>query len=91
MRLEEARMSIRDPNVSFTRHCLAAAAITASEEIQFGDLIECLRRTGLPAELAATRLYVLTGRAREDDTPSSLILDPDDWEDYLRKSKLIDV
>ena len=90
MNLEEARKIIRDPNAPFTRHFLAAAAIINSKEIQFSDLIECLKRPGLPAEIASTTLYVLTGRTREDDTPSSLVLDPDNWENYLKENKLIE-
>jgi hypothetical protein len=43
----------------------------------------------LPAEYAACALYVRTQRPKQDDRIESIILDHDDWHQYLTEQKLL--
>ena len=89
MSLDEARAFLRDDNASFVRWCEAAGELCASSESSFEDWLLCLSRRGLPAETGVCRLYVATKRARTDDLINSVIVNHDDWEQYLRREKFI--
>ena len=84
MTLEEGRLVIDDQLASFSQQVQAAATIAQSKRSELSDLIRCLRRTGLPAETAATALYSRTGRpysGRIDD----FSVDPEEWTQYLAR------
>ncbi|HZR21422.1 MAG TPA: hypothetical protein VFE51_29335 [Verrucomicrobiae bacterium] len=76
---------IRDSSLTWNQHVEAAGVITSSKESSYGDLLACLRVRGLPSEWAACSLYTRTGRARQDDRIESIILDHDDWQNYLEQ------
>ena len=86
MNIKEARKIIRDGSSKFVRLVEATNEITETEEPLFDDLLACLRHPGLPSESAAIKLYLLTGRKRKDD---SVIMDYDNWREYLLKNKHI--
>jgi hypothetical protein len=88
MTLEEAKQAIRNDSSSFSDWVFAAGVLTSSQESSLEDLLACLRRTGLPSEMAATTLYVRTKRPRQDDSIHSIVLDHDDWAAYIRQYKL---
>ncbi len=89
MTLEQSQKVIRDPTADWVRWVEASNIISTSPSATFEDLIECLKRKGLPADAAVCALYVRTKRPKKDNTLEAVIHDPDDWTDYLRKSKLI--
>ena len=60
-------------------------AVADSPETPLESFIECLNRKGLPAEIAAMKLYKRTKRPG----PQSIldfITDPADWEKYLKQT-----
>ena len=87
MTIEEAKQAIQNDTASFSAWVTAAGVLTSSHESSLDDLLSCLNRRGLPAEMAATALYVRTGRARKCDTIESFVTDYADWADYLRKTR----
>jgi hypothetical protein len=86
----EARAFLNDDNAAFVRWCEAAGELCASLDSSFEDWLLCLTRRGLPAEMGACKLYVVTKRPRADDTINSIVLDHNDWRDYLRREKFIE-
>lgn len=84
MNLDEAKKIIRDDSKQFSDWVLAAAVLTSSTQSSLDDLVACLKRTGLPCEMAATTLYVRTKRPRQDETIASIILDHDNWAAYIK-------
>lgn len=86
MKLKEARQIIDSDIASFSAWVTAAGVITSSEDSTLDDLISCLGRKGLPAEMAAATLYVRTKRPREDDFIESFVVDKENWVQYLRKA-----
>jgi len=85
MTLEQAKQTIRNDSSAFSEWVFAAGLLTSSQESSLDDLLACLRRRGLPSEMAATTLYVRTKRPRSDDTIASIVLDYDDWATYLKR------
>jgi hypothetical protein len=85
MTLDEARQIIRDDSGDFSKWVFASGVLSSSEESSLDDLLACLRRRGLPSEMAATTLYVRTKRPRRDDSIASIILDYDDWRAYIKQ------
>jgi hypothetical protein len=85
MTIKEAKQVIRNDTASFSAWVTAAGVLTSSHESSLDDFLSCLKRKGLPAEMAATALYVRTGRPRSGDSIESLVVDHADWSDYLRK------
>jgi hypothetical protein len=85
MTLNDAKHIIRNDSAGFTKWVLAAGVLTSAQESTLDDLLACLKRSGLPAEMAATTLYVRTRRPRQDNTIASIILDYDDWALYLKR------
>jgi hypothetical protein len=83
MTLQEAKQTIRNDTVGFSEWVLAAGVLTSSPESSLDDLLACLKRRGLPSEMAATTLYVRTKRPRQDDSINSIILDHNDWSKWL--------
>jgi asparagine synthetase A len=83
MTLQEAKQTIRHDAGGFSEWVYAAGVLTSSRESSLADLLACLKRKGLPAEMAATTLYVRTKRPREDDSIHSIVLDHDDWSKWL--------
>jgi len=83
MTLQEAKQTIRNDAGGFSEWVYAAGVLTSSQESSLNDLLACLKRRGLPSEMAATTLYVRTKRPRQDDSISSIILDHDDWSKWL--------
>ncbi len=67
MNIDEATL-IHDDIAGFKSWVMAAATLISSRDSAYSDLLQCLRRNGLPAEMAATTLYVRTLRIRRDDT-----------------------
>jgi len=87
MTFEEAKHVIQNDGASFYDWVTAAGIITSSREAGGDDLLACLKRKGLPAEMAATTLYLRTGRPRVSDTIESFVADYADWADYLQKAR----
>jgi hypothetical protein len=85
MTLSEAKQVIRNDSSEFSEWVFAAGVLTSSQESSLDDLLACLKRRGLPSEMAATALYVRTKRPRRDDSISSIVLDHDDWAEYIRQ------
>ena len=64
MTTEEAKTIIRNDAASFHDWAVAAGTLSESSESSLDDLVACLKRKGLPAELAATALtFELTALA----------------------------
>ena len=81
---EDARRYLRDDEAGFFLWCEAAAVLCNSPDSLFEDLLLCLSRRGLPAESGACKLYAVTHRPLRDDTVDTLVLDEQDWRDYLK-------
>jgi len=88
MTLQQARQAIRDDHGGFSEWVFAAGVLTSCQDSSLDDLVACLKRTGLPSEMAATTLYLRTKRRRQDDTVASIILDHDDWAAYIHAHNL---
>lgn len=88
MTLAQAKHLIADDEAKFQDWVHATAVITSSPESSFEDIIECLKRRGLPAEMAATALYSRTKRERAAGSIEAFIVDADDWKDYIKQSGL---
>lgn len=84
MTLDDAREIIRDRSSSFPRQVEAAALIAGSKRSELNDLIRCLHLRGLPAETAATALYMRTGRPYSGDV-TDFSVEPGDWSRYLAR------
>jgi len=84
MSIDEARRAIADDNAGFEKWVLAAGVIASADASSLEDLVRCLRRRGLPSEIAATALYVRTGRPRTGDSIQCLVLDEKDWSAYVQ-------
>lgn len=82
MDLAEARSIIAAPNSSFADKFAAASVIVGSESVETIDLLSCLELGGVIAEMAAMRLHMITGRARDHDK-LGVYLDRSNWEAYL--------
>lgn len=89
MTLEDARKIIRDDAAQWSAWAEAAGVLAQSHESSFEDLLECLKRRGLPAETAVCALYVRTKRPRKDKSIASVVLDYNDWSDYLKRERLV--
>ena len=89
MSIETAITVLRDANANWTKKVEAAGELTSSGETPLEYLVDCLKIRGLPAEMAATKLYVRTKRPREDNSITSVVLDFDDWSDYLKRTGLL--
>jgi hypothetical protein len=83
MTLHEARLVILDDSESFYNWVHAASAISSCKESTLDDLIMCLKRRGLPAEMAATSLYLRTKRP-EADSVENMSVDFADWINYAK-------
>jgi hypothetical protein len=62
----------------------AAATLTSSPGASLDDLISCLSRGQLPAELASIALHHRTGRSPRCPGPTGFITDPADWTAYVQ-------
>ncbi len=82
--LAKASAVILDAAAGFKSWVEASGILTSSNEVPLERLLLCLKRRGLPAEFAAMKLYVRTGRPRTDTSPLSFIMDYADWQDYLK-------
>jgi len=82
MDIHEAQKVIRDDNASFIDHVLAAGILSTTKETPLDDLLVCLKRGGLMAEMAACTLYNRTKRERAKGEP--FVMDLDDWTRYLK-------
>jgi hypothetical protein len=85
MTIEEARSTISNDGATFQDWVLAAAVLSSAKESSLEDIIGCLKRRGLPAEMAATALYARTRRPQATDSIESLIMEPEDWRNYVRR------
>ncbi|MDC0719983.1 hypothetical protein [Nannocystis bainbridge] len=86
MELAEALRAIRDPQRPPLDHIAAANTIVhaSQEEVGIDDLLECLRRGHIAADLAAYALNVRLGRrTAEQITAEDNIVDVDFWLRYL--------
>ena len=86
MDIATAQSVIRARESSLTERLEAVRSIAESDEVQPADLLECLDLHGICAELAAMKLHLLTGRAR-DNGVVGVYLDRQSWEDYLRNER----
>lgn len=84
MTTDEAISVIRDAKSTFEKCVEAAGVLTQSESTPLNYLVECLKRRGLPAEIAAMRLYKITNRPGPK-TPYEFIADHDDWAAYVKQ------
>ena len=89
MTLEEAQCLIRNDKAGFAELAHAAVEIASSSDSTFQDLLICLKRNGYTAEIAATALYVRTKRPQIPPDITGVVLDYDDWRNYLFEKKLI--
>jgi hypothetical protein len=80
----EAIETIREPNSTFGKYVEAAGILAETESTPLDFLVECLFRKGLPAEIAAMKLYIRTNRSRPK-TPGDFISDPENWKNYLKE------
>jgi hypothetical protein len=87
MSLDEARRIIQDGSSPFPHLVMATAVLISSDQSTLQDLVACLKYKGLPAETAATALYVRTKRSRPDDSMESIVTDYSDWVTYLRLNR----
>ena len=88
MTIEEAIAIIRNPQSSFEDCIKAADCFVVSKETPLIYLVECLKRKGLCAEIAATNLYARTKRPRPDKTIHGICFDPEGWTNYLKQMNL---
>ena len=80
MTFEEARKVIMYDNSEFSECCTASITLCNSEKSSYEDWLLCLTRSGIPAEVAACKLYAETERPWD----TSLIdLDIESWRNYL--------
>ena len=91
LEVSEARRLIRDPEQDAIVH--VAAANTLLEEcrdptkVSLEDLLECVRRGHVAAEMGAYALNLRLGRRSEDEiTPEDSITDIDFWLRYIDES-----
>ncbi|WAS98894.1 hypothetical protein [Nannocystis punicea] len=85
MELAEALRAIRDPQRLPMVHVAAADTLVhaSPEEVGVDDLLECLRRGHIAAELAAYALNLRLGRrSAEQITAEDNIVDVDYWIRY---------
>ena len=82
MTLDEARSIVSTSQSAFARQVEAAAVIAESKRSELRDLIRCLRLGGLPAETAATALYLRTARPYSGNV-EEFSTDAVDWSRYL--------
>lgn len=78
MTLAIARDVLADQTAEYTRLYEAACAVAGSADSGYDDLLSCLKRGGIAAEIAALALHKRTGRTAEP-----LIYDAADWSAYL--------
>jgi hypothetical protein len=86
MSLLEARETLHNAESAYTRLYEAALAIVAAKESTIDNLLDCLRRGGIAAEIAAMKLHKLTNRPVENGWPALLVNDAEDWEAYLKST-----
>jgi hypothetical protein len=86
MTLEEAKSVIENDSATFKDWVHATGVLAASQDSTLDDLIACLKRRGLPAEMAATSLYARTKRPRSDSI-ESVVLDAADWTAYVKQMR----
>jgi hypothetical protein len=86
MSTEEAIKTIRDLDSTFDECVKAAGVLADSPTTPIRMLVECLKRRGLPAEIAAMKLYVRTNRPKPK-SPSEFIANYEDWLNYLETAK----
>ena len=87
MSIDEAIQVIRNPESAFNDCVEAAGLLADTPETPLMYLVECLKRGGLPAELAAMKLYLRTGRPRWDASVEGVILNHDDWLNYINRQQ----
>ena len=89
MCLADAKWLIARHNVPWAATVEAAGVITNSSEATFEDLLELLKIHGLPQEWAAIALYKRTKRPRDYQRAKPIIMDVENWTNYLKKEKFI--
>ena len=87
--LNEALQVIRDARQAPIRHVAAAntllQASVDSNKVSLEDLLECVRRGHVAAQLGARALNLRTGRRTEDNLESEdSIVDIDFWVQYIQ-------
>jgi hypothetical protein len=76
--LATAREVLADAAAEYVRLYEAAVAVVGSPDAGYDDLLSCLKRGGIAAEIGAMALYKRTGRI-----PEPFIYDAADWTAYL--------
>lgn len=88
MSIEEAIKIIQDSDSSFVKCVEAADVLVKSDATPLVYLLECLKRTGLPAEIAAMKLYKRTKRPGPA-TSYEFVASYENWSNYLKEKKLL--
>lgn len=83
MSIEEAISVIRNAGASRKEHIAAACVLADNPKTPLKYLVECLRYKGLCTEIAVMKLYVRTRRNRIDTSIEALIVDAENWLEYL--------
>lgn len=83
---EQALEIIRDTNSDFNKCVEASGVLAESDSTPLEHLLECLKRRGLCAEIAAMKLYKRTKRP-SPTSPNEFILDWENWSNYLSRLK----
>lgn len=82
--LENAKKIICDDDEKFINWVEAAGVICGSSESTFDDLLLCLKRQGVPSEVASIELHNRSGRPRNESGPK-LITSIADWKEYFSR------
>lgn len=86
MTLQEAKHIILDDSSTFKDWVCATGVISSCTESTLEDLIACLKRRGLPAEMAATALYSRTKRPQADSI-ENISVNSADWINYVSEMR----
>lgn len=87
--IEDAKSVIANDAATFPEWVTAAGVLSSNRNSRLEDLLACLKRRGLPAEIAGTALYVRTKRPQNPPDITGFVSDHEDWQNYLRQRNLI--
>ena len=84
MTIEEARRAIQDNTQRLSRQVMAATVLCESPESSLEDLLACLKHPDkMVFRPAAAELHRRTGRPEKDDQTEFLVIDYQNWRNYL--------
>lgn len=83
----EARIVVLDTDCDPLDLIFAANSLCAdplSESVSVDDLLQCVQRGGVAAEMGARALNIRLGRKTDEQiTPEDIIVDPSFWRRYI--------